>query len=278
MRSAIYIGWLGHHRHGSPDPGRPEHRFRYRLTLPLLDLDELDEVCALHPLWSTRRPNLAWVRPADFLGRSTSPFRHLRGGSGPDRPLSTTGPELADRVRDLVAERLGFRPSGPVALLANPRTLGWFANPLAVYYCRDAGDALAAVVLEVTNTPWHERHHYVVAGAGEHVLDKALHVSPFLGMDRRYLLRVGDPAASLTVAFEVLDDRDTSELTASLTLERRPMSRSSLGSALWRHALQPQRVSAGIYGHAAALAWKGARFHSHPGHPLCTSVPNPDGR
>ena len=38
---------------------------------------------------------------------------------------------------------------------------------------------------EVTNTPWHERHAYVVGPPGEHHFAKALHVSPFIGMDQR---------------------------------------------------------------------------------------------
>ncbi|MGZ8667605.1 MAG: DUF1365 family protein, partial [Solirubrobacterales bacterium] len=51
--SAIYEGWVSHRRH------RPlDHGFRYRVFMPLLDLDELPEVLDPYPLWSARRPAL----------------------------------------------------------------------------------------------------------------------------------------------------------------------------------------------------------------------------
>ena len=268
MRSAVYEGWISHRRHEVI-----EHGFLYRLALPLVDLDELDEVCALHPLWSARGPNAAWIRPGDFLGPAPSvlhPLRSLARSAPRGTPSrQRTVGEWADGVRDLVAERLGTRPGGSVALLASPRTWGWSANPLAAYYCRDGDGALAAVVLEVTNTPWHERHHYVVGGAGEHDLTKAMHVSPFFGMDHAYRLRVNDPAETLTLRIDnhpvgVEGTAKGPAFEASLALRRRPMSRTALGRVLWRFPLQPQRVSAGIYAHAAALAIKGARFHPHP--------------
>ena len=39
-------------------------------------------------------------------------------------------------------------------------------------------------VADVTNTPWKERHAYVLGPPGVHVVDKAMHVSPFFGMDQ----------------------------------------------------------------------------------------------
>ncbi len=65
----------------------------------------------------------------------------------------------------------------------------------------DAGPILSrpldAVVAEVTNTPWGERHAYAVAADGKPVLSarfrKAFHVSPLMGMDHEYELRVTQP-------------------------------------------------------------------------------------
>jgi DUF1365 family protein len=265
MRSAVYEGWISHRRHETT-----EHAFRYRLALPLIDLDELDEVCSLHPLWSARGPNAAWIRPGDFLGPSSSHLRSLshRSDDSTRARQRRTVSSWADGVRDLVDERLGRRPAGSVALLASPRTWGWLANPLAAYYCRDADGSLDAVVLEVTNTPWHERHHYVVGGAGDHELAKAMHVSPFFGMDHTYRLRVNDPGELLSLRLDnhTVDAAggDVVAFEAVLSLRRRAMTRAALGRVLWRFPLQPQRVSAGIYAHALALAAKGVRVHAHP--------------
>ncbi len=112
-------------------------------------------------------------RRSDYLGRRRVP--------------------LADSVRALVAERLGAPPDGPIRLLTQLRTLGHCFNPVSFYYCYDESERLRALVAEVTNTPWGERHAYVIGAGAERIIqggmDKALHVSPFMEMDQRYEVR-----------------------------------------------------------------------------------------
>ncbi len=135
-----------------------------------LDVDALPGSLDALPLWSARRPAPVRFRRQDFY-------------DGGDQPLG-------DAVRDLVEARLGWRPIGSVKVLAHLRTFGWLFNPLAVYYCWSPdGNGLDAVVLEVTNTPWGERHWYVFDardGATSGTTAKAMHVSPFLPMDLEY--------------------------------------------------------------------------------------------
>ena len=107
MNSAIVEGRVFHRRY-QPVP----HDFTYRVALPLLDLDEVQDVCALHPLWSSGMPNAVWFRRRDFYGP-------------PEQPL-------ADTIRDLVEGRTGSRPTGPVLMLAHLRTWGWLFNPIVV--------------------------------------------------------------------------------------------------------------------------------------------------
>lgn len=238
MRSAVYEGVVTHRR------AEPDHRFRYRLALPLLDLDEVEQVCRLHPLWSSERPNVVSFRRRDHLGDASRP--------------------LADCVRDVVEDRSGERPTGPIALLAHVRTWGWLFNPLSLYYCFDAsGTQVQALVAEVTNTPWHERHAYVVGGPGRHEFDKALHVSPFFGMDQRYRLRYSPPGERLVVGF-ANDEGGERVFEAGLRLERRPMSRAALGRVVWAHPAMTLRVSAGIYRQALRLWRTGAPLVAHP--------------
>ncbi len=66
-------------------------------------------------------------------------------------------------MRALVASRLGTRPAGPIRLLTHPRYAGYVFNPLSLFYCFDAaGERIDTVVADVTNTPWGERHQYVL--------------------------------------------------------------------------------------------------------------------
>ena len=67
------------------------------------------------------------------------------------------------------------------------------------------GGGLDAIVLEVTNTPWGERHWYVFdarGGAATARTAKAMHVSPFLPMDLDYRVTWTDPGAALWLRIE----------------------------------------------------------------------------
>ena len=113
------------------------------------------------------------------------------------------------------------------------------------------------------NTPWHDRHAYVVGSPGRHRFAKELHVSPFLPMGLDYELRYTTPGAHLTVSLDVL--RDEQRLfAATLLLRRRSLDRAALGRLLWGYPAMTYRVTAGIYAHAARLRLKGAPFFAHP--------------
>ncbi len=146
LRSAVFQGWVHHRRpaHGpaATAPG-PAHEFKLDLSLLYLELDELERAFAGRWLWSGRRRNVAWFDRRDYLGDPAVP--------------------LDEAVRDLVEERLGARPAGPIGVLTQLRTLGFCFNPVSFYYCWDpAGARLEAIVAEIENTPWGERHAYVL--------------------------------------------------------------------------------------------------------------------
>ena len=146
IQSALYVGSLRHRRF-APAP----HAFEYRLCMAWLDLAELDRVFRGRWFWSTRRPALAWLRRADYLGDARLP--------------------LDQAVRERVALETGVRPAGPVRMLTHLRTFGACFNPVTFYFCYDlSGDNVETIVAEITNTPWNERHAYVLpAGAGGEV-------------------------------------------------------------------------------------------------------------
>jgi DUF1365 family protein len=140
-------------------------------------------------------------------------------------------------------------------VLEMPRSLGVGFNPVRFRYGRDG--SLAA---EVTNTPWGERRLYEFDGRAGRA-GKAMHVSPFLGMDHEYSIHANVPGEHLTVHIE---NRRAGErvFDATLSLERRPPG--DLRRLRRRYLAQPLRVLALIYGHAALLALRGAPYHPHP--------------
>ena len=169
--SCLYEGTIRHRRL------EPRREFTHRLALAYVDLDELPNL--LGGRLVARRPGLARFRRRDYLGDA-------------DVPLNSA-------VRDVVEQQTGARPEGPIRLLTQLRSLGHCFNPVSFYYCFDrGGERLRAVVAEVTNTPWGERHRYVIEGNGSALLTgrfaKAMHVSPFMGMDHHYEARAAIPA------------------------------------------------------------------------------------
>lgn len=246
LRSAIYEGRVVHHRTAGAITG-PAHHFEQPVAMLYLDLDEIDQVVALHPLW----------RASPGLGAVRITRRDLPGD--PHRPAG-------EALGDLAASHVGRRLSGPITVLTHPRTWGWQFNPISCAYCFDGDDQIGALVAEVTNTPWHERTTYVVGAPGSHDVAKTMHVSPFLPMDLCYRLTYGAPGEQLSLTIDVTPchDAGTVLLHTALLLDRRPASRQSLGRLLWRYPLMSMRVSAGIYAQAARLRLAGAPVHPHP--------------
>lgn len=246
LRSAVYVGTVTHRRH-TPCA----HAFTYRIAQLYLDLDELDRVFDGRWLWSATRRNVAEFRRSDYLGP-------------PDLPL-------AQAVRDRVEQHTGRRPTGPVRLLAHLRYFGYVFNPVAFYYCHDDDGTLQAIVAEITNTPWRERHAYVLPVAAAQsrgralhwAFDKRFHVSPFIGMQRDYRWAFTPPSDDLHVHMEVLQ-HEQREFDATLTLQRRPLTARSLAHMLWRYPAMTAQVITAIHWQALRLWLKRTPFHDHP--------------
>jgi uncharacterized protein len=248
MKSCLYTGHIRHRRF-TPRA----NDFRYRIFLMYLDLAELPGLFDSHFLWSARRPALGWFRRADFLGDPAVP--------------------LDEAVRNRIAEQFGTRPRGPIRLLTHIRYFGYNFNPVSIYYVYDeSGTSLQYVVAEITNTPWDERHAYVLRvsdaeDVGAQVkrwqFDKAFHVSPFLPMDMRYDWRFNSPDETLAVHMENSQNGQR-VFDATLTLSRIPLSGYALNRALIHFPLMTIQVSALIYWQALKLWVKRTPFFTHP--------------
>lgn len=242
VASALYAGIVQHRRHDAV-----KHRFAYRLFEVFLDLDEL-------PLLTAPGGPLAprWWKPLRYRRRD-----YL----GPvDRPLKTA-------VLDEVQAALGERPDGPVRMLTHLCTFGYAFNPVTFYYCHRSDGALAAVLAEITNTPWGERYRYCLRasadGTARAEFDKRFHVSPFQPMEQRYEWRFAAPGELLQVAMQ---NRQGGAVVfdASLSMQRLPLTAANLRRLWLRHPWTTAKVILAIHWHALRLRLKGAVFHTHP--------------
>ena len=248
MHSCLYTGHIRHRRF-APKP----NDFRYRIYLSFIDLAELPHLFDGRWLWSVKRPALAWFRRADYHGDASVP--------------------LDTAVRDTVQQHTGSRPRGPIRMLTHLRYFGWRANPVTFYYVYSADDTVVeTLVAEITNTPWDERHAYVLPlaeadKAGAQVwrwqFDKRFHVSPFLPMDMRYDWRFSMPGETLHVHMENWRGQQA-DFDATLTLHRQPATGRNLALSLAAQPLITVKVSAMIYWQALKLLVKRTPFYTHP--------------
>lgn len=232
--SCLYAGQVMHHRM------KPEkHRFIYRVTSMLIDLDELDQLDRSLRWFSRNRFNLFSFHDRDH-------------GDGSDQPL-------LQQIRQVLAEHGIETGAGRVQLLCYPRLFGYVFNPLSVFYCYDEAGRLRAILYEVSNT-FNQKHNYLIpvsdpeADQIRQSCDKDFYVSPFISMATRYHFRLQPPAERVAVCIRQTD-AESAVLHATFTGQRRTLSDRSLLRTFFSYPLMTFKVIAGIHWEALRI-WR----------------------
>ena len=247
MRSHLLVGTVRHVRL------RPRtYAFTHHVYYLALDLDELAEVERRVPVIGIES-----ARPLAIFARD-----HLDGSSAP----------LAISTRAHLAAEGFAADDWRITLVTNARVLGHVFNPVSLYLCRDATGTLRVVLAEVGNTHGERRVYTLQPAAADDATfraeaDKAMYVSPFVGMRARYRFRIIDDARlSVTIEeFEPETATDAPVLVAGFALDRRPLTTGWLARTLLRHPLITLATISLIHLHALRLWRLGVPFLRYGG-------------
>jgi DUF1365 family protein len=244
MRSCLYVGRLRHERTAPEANG-----FAYPVFSFLIDLDEIDRLVE-RGLFRHNRRGLLELRDTDHLGGEAG----MRAGV--ERFCASQGLDVR-----------GTR----IELLTQLRLFGYVFNPVSFYWCRDPDGTLRCLIAEVHNT-FGERHPYLLlpeaapdhAGRVRMAVDKAFHVSPFMGLEGRYLFEL-DAAPGDLVAMRIDEERDGERFFQAVLAARRvELDGHSLARVLARRPLMTLQVSALIRWQAFRLWAKRVPVHRKP--------------
>jgi len=234
LHNATCEGWVYHRR------VRPvEHEFRYLVGMVLVDIDELNE--------------LPW--PGLPLSLKSTDLMNVDG-------------DVRLAIRDCLS-KAGIGPcDGPIFVLLQPRSWGYFFNPVVFYFCFDGRD-LAAIVGEINNTPWNEKHRYVLDASsemgqtGEFNFPKTFHVSPFAPMEVEYCWQFTFRGNQIAIDMKLIKEK-VELLRAGFSASTAPLTRASMWQFALRYTLQNALSMTRIYYNALVLWFKRAPFYTHP--------------
>ena len=246
-KSYIYSGTIRHRRFAPFD-----HFFTYPLFMTYIDLNSIDNALSKSWLWNIDKPALVSFNRKDYHGDSEM--------------------GLDESVRKTIFEKIGYKVKGPIRLLTHLRYLGYCFNPVSFYYCFDEEDSEVEIILaEVTNTPWDERHAYIIREKDKKGkfgnliadLEKKLHVSPFWGMDHQYEWLFTQPDSNLLVNMKNFKDGEK-VFDATLKMKRSPFTKKGLIKQVARFPFITMIVVFRIHWQAFKLWLKKAPFFIHP--------------
>lgn len=254
--SAIYTGTVRHRRF-SPK----QHVFEYEVFMMYLDTREIETIFSLSKFWSLKKFAPVQFKRGDFHIDK----KHITDQKSSENIL----PDIDESVRNSVQAETGTRPTGPIRMLVNLRYWGFNINPLSTYYCFDeTGENVIAILAEVHNTPWNERHAYVLTGdkfAKKQKINfaKAFHVSPFNPVAMDYRWHSTTPDSTLALHLENWQD-DAKVMDATMALRREAITATSMNKILIRFPWMTVKVVGAIYWQAVKLWWKGVPIFNHP--------------
>ncbi|MGQ8365048.1 DUF1365 domain-containing protein [Glaciecola sp. 1036] len=241
FESAIYKGKVFHHRF---EP--KQHEFTYSLYMWWLKLDELvaieKEIKHFHLKKSYRYP--VSFSSSDYLKK--------------DEDCSTP---LKERALNCMNKLTDERLEGDIFFFGQVRTFNLYFSPVNFWFLRDHNGEYTHMLAEVSNTPWNERHHYLVDLQNQQDTEKAFHVSPFNPMDMIYKWQIQMPGQQINLRLSCF--KQNKHFEAAIAMQRSELSNKTLKQCVSSIPSMTVKTMAGIYWQALKLFFKRVPVYTH---------------
>lgn len=260
LNSAIYDGQIRHRRFAPR-----ENKFTYQLHMLALDVDEVafdgkNNLIAQGPF------GYAWFYPMRFCEKD-----YVKGDL---LPLRT---RIENKVRALGHEHNVDK----IIMLVQVRCFGFYFSPANFYFCYDNNGECDVMLAEVSNTPWNQRHYYLVnlQKSAEKITRKNFHVSPFMKLAMSYHWRIQPPSKGHDNLLVHIDNQPNLDnvndlnlnnknkrkkfFDVTLTLKRREITAKNLFFLWIKMPVMTMKIVGGIYWQALKLFIKRIPFISY---------------
>lgn len=246
--SGVYQGKVTHSR-----LGEKRHCFTYAISLFGFDIDDIDKMSHVSRLFGQKWFNLIRFRQQDYLKNK------LYSPQG--EPFS-----LRQRIEKTVVQLGGDWDGGKVFMLSQCRCLGLYFSPINFYYCYNLDGNCKYMLAEVSNTPWNQRHYYLVpmqtekTKSNRHITTKAFHVSPFMDLAMKYRWHLPEPQSEVHVAIDNINLQGKKVFAVNMTLHKKPENAFTLLKSWFSLPLGVIKVVSLIYWQALQLFAKRIPF------------------
>ncbi|NKF49820.1 DUF1365 domain-containing protein [Shewanella sp. WXL01] len=273
FNGGIYRGSVMHRRFAPS-----VHQFNYPFAMLVIDLDELNNLSELSASFSSSGfapirfncndylnqldkqfdEELAIVKSEDsasaLKSRVISVVKRLAEQHSTQLSCFSQEPQASQGVQAPQTEAFDPDCIDKVLFAGQMRHFGFYFSPVNFYFCYQDGQA-RVMLAEVSNTPWNERHCYLVELSTTQMTDKDFLVSPFMGLDMQYRWRVLPPENKFSVSISNLDSGRQRLFEANMALKQQPFSKANLRSFAWRFPLMTFGIVARIYWQAFKI-WR----------------------